>query len=280
MRKVILILLLAVSQFALAASGLNYRSRLSDHESIYYDIASGETLDVISAAREMVQDFELPVSVLTTGSITTATGAIRPLEATVVNSGTFSVVSASATLSTGAALRNSAELGYIPDWYAGRWLLFEARVAWDDAVTAVNIGVSDASAEADGSIALTCASTLINSTATNCALFYFDSEQDAAGGYDYINAVSVSGDTDKATATVLATHIDTDAEAQTWRIYRIEINRAGTVDFYLDGSHVHTIPTGISTTAPLTPYIAIQNREAAAHEIRVDYVKMWQGDRN
>jgi hypothetical protein len=144
----------------------------------------------------------------------------------------------------------------------------EARLTANDVLaTAFNVGFSDATGEAADTIAFTYDTVTLTTVATDAALFFYDID----GTTDLIRACTVKAGVD---GTVIA-HTAAPV-AGTYNTYRVEIDSLGNVEFWLDGVLLGTQALGITTTAPLCPYIGYINREGFANTMDIDYIRVWQ----
>lgn len=229
----------------------------------YYDDTTLETVD-IKAAVKWWDDFDnLLINV--TNDYTSS----------VVNSSTFVRLAGSGgfgRITTGATILDDHDVSLGIDWSPVKQIGMEVRATTNDITnTAFNIGWSDAVTEAADAIAVTYATTVLTTNATNCAVFYAD----GAATSNLIRAVAVNADTD---GTVFSTA--TAPVNGTFHIYRVEIDKDLTATFWFDGQLVGTQLLAVAASTLLCPYIGfITNGESAANTMDIDYFKVWQLER-
>lgn len=176
-----------------------------------------------------------------------------------------------------AADDDDSDIANILGWTASKWAGMEARVAFyaPSAKIAFNCGFSDAASEAADTIAVERSGTTIDSTASNCALFFSDYDSTT----DYISCMGVKANTDTTAYSVgdLAS-----TELNEYHIYRVQLDPDGKAQFFYDGQSVRTIANAVTASTALTPYLAIMNRAARADnplpstQLKIDYIKVWQ----
>lgn len=226
-----------------------------------FDPSTGETLQVLAPVAHL-DDFTRK-AVDSTNMYTVAG----------VNSGTVAISAAVlggvARFTTGGADDDDVDMATDLIFKAANRLILEARFAQNDiAATAFALGFSDAQGEAADTIAVTFATTSVTTTASDCAVFFADSDATS----NVIRAVTCKADTD---GTVLSSGIA--PVNGTFHIYRIELDADGNAAFYLDGALVGTQTAGITASTALCGYVGVINREGAANTFDLDYLRIWSG---
>ena len=220
----------------------------------YYDVVSGDTVEVLTGGPKIIQHFWTPEEKYTDSA---------------VNSSTSVIANGVCTITTGAADNDDHDFtsGLIFDPSKG--LTAECRLALGDAdQTAFNFGFSDAITEAADRIACTYYLTTLTSNATDCAVFFSDADATT----DFVGAVAVNTDTDGTVLTASSTALVDSA----YHRYKVEIDPAGNCKFYYDNVLVGTETAGVATTATLCAYFALINRESAANTGALSYADAWQ----
>lgn len=201
-----------------------------------------------------------------------ASDATNDWNVAVVNSGTAAVV-ASGTggvlrITTGAADDDDVEVASALVLKGSKLCVVEFRVAMGDVVgSAMCIGVSDAVAEGADTLAMTLDAGALVTTATDGAFFIWD--PDLAGAFVRCAAVKADVDSAVTTSTVALANAG-------YKVFRIEVDADGGVDFYIDGAHIVRIAAALTASVALCAYVGLINREAAANTLDVDYVAYWQ----
>ncbi len=257
------LLLFACLALALSTSADTRSEKRNGGILCFYDDDTMETVEVLAPVK-LFDEFSQGVGGFT--------GAATPWLFSAVNSGGLSIQAASSGIlsaTLGTADNDDAELVSESIWWPGKYCAMEARIACGTPVIGLNVGFNDSQNEAADTLALTYSGTTLTSTASDCALFFYDSDATT----DVIRAVAVKADTDgtpTATSTAIA--------ANTYHIYRIEINADGDVSFWLDGEHVATDAAAITVATPLCTYIGAIRRDGAAGSVLVyvDYIRAWQ----
>jgi hypothetical protein len=225
-----------------------------------FDPTTGETLQVLAPFAHL-DDFSNKTVDLTNGY--TVAG---------VNSGTAAIsvgLGGICRITTGAADDDDVDLATDLIFKASSRLILEARFAQNDiAATAFNVGFSDATGEAADLIAVTYATASLTTTASDCALFFADSDATS----NVIRAVTCKNNTD---GTVLSTGIA--PVNGTFHIYRVELDADGNAAFYMDGALVGTQASGVTASTALCAYVGCINREGSANTFDLDYLKIWMG---
>lgn len=158
-------------------------------------------------------------------------------------------------------------------WRPANGLIFETRLKVSDITNvAINAGFSDAKSEAAQTIAANLATTTFTTTASNAALWLFDTDATT----DTWRGIGVKADTDSTAVNSSIAPVN-----DTYQRFRIEIDASGNAVFkVLDDSNPYSAAplyqaysaNAVTTTTLLTPYIAVQNKSASAHTLTVDYV--------
>lgn len=234
------------------------RSRWDTNTLVFYDDANQET--VRSMNQVWFEDEFLGTALDATNDWTVAG----------VNSGTCAInaaIGGTARITTGAADDDDVDVATLLVWESSKRCCMEARIASGDADgVGWNVGFSDATGEAADLIAVTYTTSVLTTTASDFAGFFQDPDNGAN-----VYGLSVAANTD---GTVIDT--GTDQADGVYHIYRVEIDASGNVDYWVDGAHVGSQTTGITTTTDLCVYVAAINREAAANTVDIDYVRAWQ----
>lgn len=230
----------------------------------YYDSNTFETVDV-QAPVTLYEEFSRPV-----GAVSSATDHIQ---FSAVNSGTFKIVadatSGIATVTLGSADDDDAEVVTPLNWWAGKSCAFEARIRVSTTAIAFNAGFADTTNEDADTLPLMYSGTTLTSKATDAAVIMADSDATT----DVLYCASVNGDSDGTTTTT-----GVALAANTWYLVRVEIDEAGNVDFYLNGSHIYQEKLGIGLHVPLSGYIGFIRRDAGATAAKgtIDTIRVWQ----
>ena len=154
----------------------------------------------------------------------------------------------------------SISLGTIATRTNGKKLVIPFKVK-ASAVTAVRywVGLSD-SAALEQSASLS--STTYTTVATDAALVLFDT----AATTDTIRLVGVKTNTD-------ATHINTSLEpvADTYEVWRLEVNSSGDVEFFQNGTSLGTLSACLATDVAVYFVAGIVPTGASARTLSLDY---------
>lgn len=163
---------------------------------------------------------------------------------------------------------NGVQLDHALNWKAANGnLIFEAKIKIS-AITAVAIYVGFTDQLSALEMPATLSTTTFTTNATDAVGFLFDTNATT----DTIRCVGVANDVD-------ATHQDTGLAyvADTFKTLRIEVDVAGTANFFIDGVKVGTSLTGaVTPSVALTPVIAAFSEAAASRTITADYVLVQQ----
>lgn len=151
-----------------------------------------------------------------------------------------------------------------PDRAGNGLLVFETRITLPAITTIrVNAGLTDDEAEANAVLAMSLSGTTWTTTATDAALWVFDT----AATTDVFYGQTVDSDADGTAVT------GTAPVAATALRLRIEIGPTGSVYFYRDGNYVGSeTAVGVTETVPLIPYLGVANEGAANKVLEADYV--------
>jgi len=202
----------------------------------------------------------------------------------VVNSGSATVtVPHMLTLTTGAADNDDAEFAMGVEWYGKYNAVMEVRFRMDDVdKSAINVGFNDAQAEdsVDEIAIMSTGAGTITSSATNCALFFYDTDDTSAT----LNAIAVNSDTDGTTHTTSSGA--TDGQMFTVRVELIDNGTTADAVFYANNSGIEIDPqrdiigfeaAAVPRATALCPYIALINHKSGNGEtMDIDYIKLWQ----
>ena len=154
-------------------------------------------------------------------------------------------------------------------WYPTKNCVTEMRFQLDVVTTvAINAGFTDAVSEGSGALPFLISGTTIADTATNGAMFCFDTNQTT----DYWYIVQTKAGTQ--TGTLLpSTCAPVAATDQT---IRVAINTSGNATYYYNGMPVGYIASATTAATPLVPYFGIRNNAGVAHVATLKYVRCWQ----
>lgn len=149
-------------------------------------------------------------------------------------------------------------------WKAsGGGLTYEARFKTSAITTvALFVGLTDQVASLE--MPMTLSVTTFTTTATDAVGFLFDT----AATTVTIRCMSVKNDTD----TTVPINTGLAYVADTYRVFRIEVNATGDAFFWIDGNYQGTIPNAVTTSVFLTPVIAGFSRAASSRTLSADYL--------
>jgi hypothetical protein len=226
---------------------------------VFFDRDTTEILDVM-ATTKILDHF-----------VAKALDTTNKYNAQLTNSGTAAIttgVGGFLLLTTGGTNTNDVQLATPLIFDAAKGCVMEARLTLGN-IADVNIvlGFTDSVAESAGTLAASLSTTTYTTTATNCALFLFDSG--ATSGVWH--AIAVKADTDAT-----AINSTTAPVGSTYNLFRVEINESGDCTFWLDGVHIGTSLAAITTTTPLCAYIGIQTRTSGTKTATVDKLYVYQ----
>lgn len=156
-------------------------------------------------------------------------------------------------------------------WSCAKNCAMEARVKLSTATSVcIAVGFADAAHGTSNEIAIEMTSAaLVGTRGTEVAAFVFDST-DASEEFWYYGAYKLGvGGTPVATSLAAGT---------TYQNMRVAMNSDGDATFYINGAAVGFLPTCVTTTVLLTPYIAVIDRQGAAKILYIDRVTMWQDE--
>lgn len=192
-----------------------------------------------------------------------------------------SAANGGATLLTlGATNDDVGEFSHTAQWSAAKNCIMEARVH-TDIITDIglNVGWVDADMSTDNNMCFeitAAAATLVNARVTDGAAFVFDTD----GSVDVWYCAAVKADTEGTPATFGGgTYGATTAPvASTFATFRVALDTLGNATFYYNGEAVGYLPTCITTSSLLTPYVAVISRTTEAKVVTVDRITMWQDE--
>ncbi len=173
-------------------------------------------------------------------------------------------------LTTGNAGTGTAADGSVWGGPAACWEAEEGQItltvrAKISAITDVAffIGLTDTLPASTLEMPATLAVATYTTIATDAVGFLFDT----AATTDTLRAVGVKNDVD-------ATHVDTAVApvADTYKVFKLAVDVAGTARFYLDGVLKATVENAVSPGVDLVPIIIAEARAAAGRTMDVDYV--------
>lgn len=141
-------------------------------------------------------------------------------------------------------------------------LVFQARVKMS-AVTTVQAFIGFTDQDSALEMPVTLSATTFTTNASDAVGFMFDTTATT----DTIRLVGVAADTD-ATMQDTANAWDTN-----WHIFRVEVDKNGAAEFFIDGLQVGTKMSGAVTPATaLTPVLTARSLTTATRTMTVDYV--------
>jgi hypothetical protein len=173
-----------------------------------------------------------------------------------------------ATTGAGAGASMAAN-GVLLEKYLG-WkanmgnLSMEARLKMSAISTiAVFVGFTDQVGTLEMPIGSAASAETITTVATDAVGLFFDTSMTTDNWW----AAGVKNDVD-------ATHANTGKApvADTWAVYKIEVDKSGNAVFYIDGRKVAVVNAAVTATVALTPVIAAFRRAASSATVDVDYV--------
>lgn len=190
---------------------------------------------------------------------------------TIINSGTAEVVASTdrayLVCTNGTADDDDTDVASPLVFTAEKGCGIEARIRCpQSADSGFNIGFTDAQDEGADDLAVEYSGTTLTSNASDCALWFFDS--DATTDSYYCVAVDTNVD---GTVTTSGVSVDTD-----WHTFRVWCNADGDCEFWLDGTEVYTESSGITETTALCAYVGLINRAAGANTMEIDYIAVWE----
>jgi hypothetical protein len=145
---------------------------------------------------------------------------------------------------------------------------FETRCKVSAITTAcVNIGLSDAKAEAAQTVAWTVGASDVLTTNTDDGVgFVFDTGADTDGFFGVVSASTDDKEGAGATAPVADTYIK----------LAFSIDASRLVTFYVNDVAYGSVSTALDASTLLCPYVAVQSRSNAARTFTIDYIYVWQ----
>lgn len=154
-------------------------------------------------------------------------------------------------------------------WYCAKNPSVEMRFQLDVVTTvAINAGFSDAVSEGTGALPFTINGTTITDTASNAAMFCFDTTQTN----DYWYIVNTKANTEGGTI-LASTYVPVAATDVT---LKVSLDSSGNARYYYNGVSVGYKASATTAATPLIPYFGIRNNSAAAHVATLKYVRCWQ----
>lgn len=174
-----------------------------------------------------------------------------------------------AAFTTDADNNDHATLALGLNWRADLGaLVFEARVANHSsaAARAVEVGVAGA-LSATGGWAFSAHGTTPTAVLTNAVVFGYNTASTmTTWGVYAVNG----GGTPQAVVT------DVSVTAGVYQTLRLHIDTTGAVTAFIDDVQVATLDQAVAPTAALTPWVTLKSLSAAAKELRVDFVNIYQ----
>lgn len=171
-------------------------------------------------------------------------------------------------LTTSTTDNDKCELARELCWYGQYACAIAARIKVDAITTvAINVGFSDAKAEADNLTAFRINGSTVEDTAADAVCWVFDTDATAA----YWHYCQTKAGTQTGTSIVVA------PVAATYEIFLIILNTDGDATFYRNGVRKGHVENAVTKTTALTPYVAVISRAGtAARNLDVDYLWLWQ----
>lgn len=135
---------------------------------------------------------------------------------------------------------------------------------------AINAGLTDAVTEASAALPFTISGTTVSDTASNAAMFCFDTEQTTDRWYIVNTKANAEG------GTLLSALEAPFAPATNIRV-RVRLDSTGKAWYYFNEKPVGVVKPNATTAATaLVPYFGIRNNSAAAHIATLRYVRLWE----
>ena len=134
---------------------------------------------------------------------------------------------------------------------------------------AINVGFTDATTEATALLPFLISGTTITDTASNGAMFCFDTEQTTDRFYIVNTKAGVQGGT-------LLSAVQAPFSAATNITLRVALDTSGNATYYYNGAVVGRKVNATTAATPLVPYVGIRNNTATAHVATVRYVRVWE----
>ncbi|MFA6307065.1 MAG: hypothetical protein WC639_04650 [Patescibacteria group bacterium] len=153
-------------------------------------------------------------------------------------------------------------------WYPAKNPVVEMRFQLDVVTTvAINVGFSDAVSEGSGALPFTISGTTVTDTATNAAMFCFDTNQTTKYWYIVNTKANTEGGTilPSSCAPVAATDV----------VLRVALDSSGNARYYYNGVEVGYKASATTSTTPLVGYFGIRNNTATAHIATLKYIRYW-----
>ncbi len=171
-------------------------------------------------------------------------------------------------LTTSTANNDKMEIANSLIWYASEACIMEARIKIDNAATAlINVGWADAAEYSDNQTCFEISSATIVDRCTDGACWVFDTNADDDYWYMCNSLAGVQVGTSYGSAPT----------AGTYETFRVALDTSGNATFYRNGNPEGFKALAVTTTADLTPYIAVLSRSgSAARNLDIDYIKCWQ----
>lgn len=154
------------------------------------------------------------------------------------------------------------------NWKANTGGLFvEARVKLVSSIAnvAVNIGFTDDLATSTLEEPFSISGTTITSNATDGVCFVYDTAQTN----DYWHLQGVKAGTDTAINNSSKAPV-----ADTYALFRLELDSSGNATFFIDGVKVGTAANAVTATVALTPVVSVMARTTTSKSVDVDYIRV------
>ncbi|MFA5378359.1 MAG: hypothetical protein WC455_21575 [Dehalococcoidia bacterium] len=173
-------------------------------------------------------------------------------------------------LTTAATDTKTASMSAGPEGiYPSRNPVVEMKFKLDVVTTvAINCGFSDENDEGSGVLPFLISGTTVADTATNGALFCFDTNQTTDRWYIVNTKAGTQGGTLLGAAYAPV--------ADTYVTLRVALDSSGNAYYYYNGVRVGYKASATTSTAAHIPYFGIRNNTATAHIATLRYIRLWQ----
>ena len=153
-------------------------------------------------------------------------------------------------------------------WRPAKNPVVEMTFALDVVTTvAINAGWNDAASEGSHLLPLLITTATLTDTATNAAMFVYDTNQTLA----YWNVANTNGGS-QAFTQLASTYVPV---AATYATVRVAIDTAGNAKYYYNGRETGYKALAVATTSLLVPYFGIKNETGTAHVATLRRVRAW-----
>ncbi len=184
----------------------------------------------------------------------------------VANGGTVTIVTSGSNDDVG-------EFSHAVQWSGAKNCVMEARIHTNSIVAiGINGGWIDADISTNDQIGFEITGTaLVNARANEGAVFVFDTDGDTNVWYVAATDSGTEGTPVAARGTLAPV-------ASTFANIRVVINTDGDATFYYNGVSVGFLPTAITASTLLTPYVAYIARTGSAKTLTIDRITCWQDE--